>query len=394
MKALSEPLDPIAGCELVQASKMESIGTLASGIAHDFNNILAAIIGYAELAMSEVSELSLAKEDLEEVLKAGYRAKDLVKQILNFSRKSDGECSPVTLGTVIKESLKMLRSVIPANVHICQNIIDTGTVMVDPTHIHQVLMNICTNAVHAMGEAGGVLTIDLENEDITGNNASDQNLPAGRYSRLSISDTGQGMIPEVLDRIFDPYFTTKEPGCGTGLGLTVVQGIVKNFRGAVCCESEPGKGSSFHVYFPRVETVDGSVEIMEERPLPGGNERILFVDDEPALAKMAERILKSQGYSVVSRTSSRDALEDFRKEPYGFDLVITDMTMPVMTGDRLAQSLMEIRRDIPVILCTGFSEHITEEKAKKIGIREFILKPLKKRELAHAIRKILDGERP
>jgi PAS domain S-box-containing protein len=378
--------------QLVQAQKIESIGTLAGGIAHDFNNILSAIIGYAELVINDTSDPVRVKKEIKEVLKAGDRAKNLVRQILTFSRKTDATYSPIILNTIITDSIKMMRSVLPSTIEIRQSLTNIGLVMADPTQIHQVMMNLCTNAAHAMDKSGGILEVRLEKVTIGRDaNALKLNLPPGHYLRLLVSDTGHGMTPEVMARIFDPYFTTKEIGRGTGLGLAVVHGIVHGHGGAITCKSSPGMGTTFEIYLPEVLYEEEAGKHLEEKPLPRGTERILFVDDEPALVNLAERILSKLGYSVITKTNSIEALSLFKENPYSFDLVITDMTMPGMTGDRLAQYLMEIRKDIPVILCTGYSEYISEERAKKTGIREFFMKPFEIRVLAETIRKVLDG---
>jgi|GEM_PF-409425 len=376
--------------QLTQAQKMESIGTLAGGIAHDFNNILAAIIGYTELAIDDMTEPEKVKRELREVLKAGDRARDLVGQILTFSRKTDITYSPLALRTVIKESLKMLRSVIPTTVEIRQDIADSGLVLSDPTQIHQIVMNLCTNAAHAMDRTGGVLEVGLKKVHLDQDTARDLDVNPGSYLRLTIADTGHGMPLEVLDRIFEPYFTTKDLGRGTGLGLSVVHGIVKSHQGAIVCRSALGEGTTFEVYLPEIETEMKAAAPVRREPLPTGSERILFVDDEPTLTGLAEKMLSKLGYRVAVRSSSVEALDMFREGPDQFDLVITDMTMPVMTGDRLAQKILEIHPDIPIILCTGYSEHITEERAKVIGIREFLLKPIEMGELAKTVRKVLD----
>lgn len=377
--------------QLAQAQKMEAIGTLAGGIAHDFNNILSAIIGYTQLAMVDLQEKELAENELNEVLKAGERAKNLVSHILTFSRKTETMYSPLELPSIVKESIKMLRSVIPSTIEIKQDIIKSGLVMSDPTQIHQIIMNLCTNAGHAMDETGGVLDVCLRKENIHGDALTrDLDLTPGHYFRLTISDTGHGMTPEVKEKIFDPYFTTKEKGRGTGLGLAVVHGIVKNHLGAITCKSDPGKGTTFDIYLPELESGKEAFKSLDDELIPKGDERILFIDDEPVLTNMAKKMLGDLGYEVVIETSSLEALEIFKKSPYRFDLVITDMTMPGMTGDRLAQNLISIRRDIPVILCTGYSEHITGDRAKSIGIREFIMKPLELKSLAQVIRKALD----
>jgi PAS domain S-box-containing protein len=377
--------------QLTHAHKMESIGTLAGGIAHDFNNILSAIFGYTQLAMYDVSDPEKARKELKEVLKAGDRAKNLVNQILTFSRKADAKYSPISLTKTVMDSIKMMRSVLPTTIDIRHDLIDYGLVLADPTQIHQVMMNLCTNAAHAMDKTGGVMEVRLRRVELDEGTQSGLNLPLGAYLWLCVSDTGHGMTPEVMARIFDPYFTTKEVGRGTGLGLAVVHGIVQSHGGTITCTSSPGKGTTFDIYLPEILSEEAVMSHHEERPLPSGTERILFVDDEPILVKLADNMLSKLGYTVVTRSSSSGALELFQKDPDKYDLVITDMTMPGMTGDRLAQKLMEIHHDIPIILCSGYSEHISEEKAKNIGIRAFVMKPLEMKELAITIRKILDG---
>ncbi len=379
--------------QLAQAQKMESIGTLAGGIAHDFNNILAAIIGYSELALDDLASPEKARAEIGEVIKAGDRARDLVSQILTFSRKTETSYSPLALRTIVKESLKMLRSVIPTTIEIRQDLADTGLVMSDPTQVNQILMNLCTNAAHAMEEQGGVLEVKLNKRKIDREVAEAMGIPAGPYLRLTVSDTGHGMPPEVMDKIFEPYFTTKEIGRGTGLGLSVVHGIVRSHGGAVTCSSTPGQGTTFEVFLPEVESGGTGGERVRKEPYQKGTERILFVDDEPTLVSLAEKMLRKMGYQVYPKTDSREALAAFRDNPDVFDLVITDMTMPGIPGDMLARRLMEIRGDIPVILCTGYSERISEEKVRQMGVSAFVQKPFEMRDLARTIRTVLDGKR-
>jgi len=375
------------------AQKMESIGTLAGGIAHDFNNILTSVLGYAELASLDTPENSKAQYNLQQSIKAAHRAKDLVQQILAFSRQSKQERKPLDIEPIVKEGLKLVRASLPTTIEIRQNMEeDLGAIEADTTQIHQVLMNLCTNAAHAMSENGGVLEVSLTKFDMDAEaSAASPEVEPGPYLRLRVSDTGHGMTPEILQRVFDPYFTTKEPGKGTGLGLAVVHGIVKSYGGGVTVSSEPGRGTTFDIYFPKIEPVKGPLEAGRIEPLPvGGHERVLVVDDEKAIVEIGQEILQHLGYEVVVRTSSVEALELFRAQPERFDLVITDMTMPNMTGDKLAVELMRIRPDIPVILCTGFSERITKEKAESMGIREFLLKPLVMNDLARVIHRVID----
>ena len=381
--------------QLRQVQKMEAIGTLAGGIAHDFNNILAAIMGYTEMALYDVPEGTSGRRNLEQVLKAGYRGKDLVKQIITFSRRRDEERRPMQISPIVKEALKLLRASLPTTIDFRQNIkTQSGMVLADPTQIHQVLMNLISNAAYAMREKGGVLEVSLTDVDIYPDDAAPPHpdLKPGPFLKLTVSDTGHGIEHAIIERIFDPFFTTKRPGEGTGMGLAVVHGIVKSYGGAILVDSEPGKGSTFDVFFPRIE---GNVlpEVDSAAPMPRGNEHILFVDDEADLADMVQQMLERLGYSVVAKTSSLEALEVFKVHPDQFDLVITDQTMPHMAGVDLAKELMRIRPEIPIILCTGFSEVISAEEAKTLGIREFLMKPFATRGLAETIRRALDSKK-
>ncbi len=377
--------------QLQQAQKMESIGTLAGGIAHDFNNILSIILGNTELAIDDVPEWSPARLNLEEVQAASIRAKDVVRQLLSFARKTEYERKPIRVAPIIKEFLKLLRSSIPSIIDIRQNIPKAvDTILADPTQINQVMINLCANAAHAMEKEGGILEISLENVILDDSTAHLHDLFPGRFVKMSISDTAQGIPPDNINRIFDPFFTTKEVGKGVGLGLAVVHGIVMNHGGAITVDSEYEKGTKFSIFFPVVE-MKPALEIPIDEDLPTGKEMILFVDDEESIIKMGRQRLERLGYKVEAKTCPLEALELFRSMPDNFDLVITDMTMPKMTGDQLAKEILNIRSDIPIILCTGFSEKISEEKAKGIGVRQYIEKPLNKHDLAVAIRKVLDG---
>ncbi len=381
--------------ELRQAHKMEAIGTLAGGIAHDFNNILTAIIGYTDMVHSKVPEGSEEKRQLEQVLKAGSRATDLVRQILAFSRQSEHERKPVQVAPIVKEALKLLRSSLPSTIEIREYISvapEESVVLADSTQIHQVLMNLATNAAHAMRMQGGVLSVQLSEVEADGSLVSlYPELKPGPYVRVTVSDTGHGVNATVMERIFDPYFTTKDQGEGSGMGLAVVQGIVKSHCGAIMVYSEPGKGSTFHVYLPKIEErAQTEAEVPEE--LPGGHERILFVDDEKSLVSLGEDMLESLGYNVTAKTSSLEAMEIFHARPNAFDLVVTDMTMPALTGIELAKKFMAIRPDIPIILCTGFSELINEKQSKELGIREFVMKPYVIATFAKTIRRVLDED--
>jgi len=377
--------------QVAQAQKMEAIGTLAGGIAHDFNNILSIILGYTALAQEDAPPDSLFASDLEQVLKAGNRATDLVQQILAFSRQTEIERIPLQLQSLVKEGLKMLRSSIPTTIGIREDIdSQCGVVLADPTQVNQILMNLCTNANHAMEENGGILTITLTNAHIDrGNCQLALNIGPGDYVELIVSDSGSGIGPDVLDKIFDPYFTTKEVGKGTGLGLAIIHGIIVDYGGAITVESEPGQGTTFHVYFPVVAQEELS-RLTDAEKVSVGHERILFIDDEEFLVEMGREMLRRLGYRVTARRNSLDALATFQHDPDAFDVVITDQTMPGMTGADLARHMLQIRPDIPIILCTGYSNRIDEQMAKSLGIKEFALKPLTKDTLSSLLRKVLD----
>jgi len=377
--------------QLYESQKMEAIGTLAGGIAHDFNNILGAIIGYAEMAATQPDPRKLRRYT-DQILAAGLRAKDLVAQILTFSRHHDHNKKPMDLRIITKETLKLLRSTMPANIDIGFNIANTPfTIDGDPTQMHQIIMNICTNGAHAIGEKGGALRICLTQEEVSLSEAADLHLKPGSYVRLSISDTGCGIDPAVIDRIFDPFFTTKKTGEGTGLGLSVVYGIVKNHNGHIQVESHPGRGTTFNIYLPYLNVPPSTItEASGAESLPGGQEHILFVDDEKQLLDLAHRNLSALGYRVTVCSDSREALRIFKSNPDNFDLIITDMTMPQLSGSELSRQIVGIRPGQPIILCTGYSEFITPEKAAQIGIKDFILKPLSRKTLASAVRKALD----
>ena len=377
---------------LQQAQKMEAIGTLAGGIAHDFNNILSVIIGYTELILMNGNVEAEVKQNLKEIFNASKHARDMVKQILAFSRQSKQERKPIQVAHIVKEAIKMLRASLPTTILIQQQIEkDTGIIEADPTQIHQVLMNLCTNAAHAMNGEDGVLKISLSNVQLD-HKALEMapDLQPGSYLKLSVSDTGHGIAPDAYEKIFDPYFTTKKKEEGTGLGLAVVQGIVKSHNGAVTVESQVGKGATFDVYLPVImRKLTAEEEIAT--PLPMGHECILLVDDEQPLVEIGKQMLQRLGYTVDTRTSSIEALELFRANPDRFDLVITDIVMPNMTGETLAEKMMDIRADIPVILCTGYSEKITRKQASEMGIQCFLMKPLVMRDLATTVRQALSA---
>ena len=378
--------------QLKQARKMESIGVLSGGIAHDFNNILAAIMGHVEIAQFNTPPDHPLRQNLSQILQATYRAKDLVQQILTYTRQSDAQMQPVQFNQVVKEVSRLLRASLPSTITIHSDIeLGEGVILADPTQIHQILMNLCANASHSMGENGGELDIHLSNLTLRPEDVGTINgLPPGQYLKLTVRDTGHGIDPAFIDSIFDPYFTTKEEGKGTGMGLTMVNDIVKNHNGAITVSSEVEKGTTFDLYFPRIEAVMAP-EVKAPEHAPTGTERILFVDDEKELVDMVKRILEQLGYHTVARTDAIAALDTFRSVPNNFDLVITDMTMPNMTGDILSKEIKRIRPDIPIILCSGFSPLINKEKAKNLGIKDFLMKPLAINDLAKAIRDVLDS---
>jgi len=376
--------------QLRQSQKMEAVGTLAGGIAHDFNNILSAIMGNTQLAQLDVSTDNPLQERFEQILNASYRARDLVKQILVFSRQSEQELKPVQIKLVVKEVLNLIRASLPASIEIRKAIDSDSTILADPTQIHQIIMNFCTNAGHAMQEKGGILNVNLTDVELDSdfvNTHPDTN--CGLHVMLTVKDTGYGIPPDTLNRIFDPFFTTKKKGEGTGMGLSVVHGIVKSHHGIVTADSSPGKGSTFTVYFPVVEK-DAKPDNKTEKPLPTGTESILFIDDEPALAELGKMMLERLGYEVIAKTNSVEALEMVKTEPGKFHLVITDLTMPQMAGEELAENLWRIRADIPIIICTGFNSRINAEKSKEMGFKALMMKPITMEIIAETVRKVLD----
>ena len=375
---------------LLQSQKMESIGTLAGGIAHDFNNILAAIIGYTELSLHAVEKGSEIESDLQEVHTAALRAKELVKQILTFARLSDEAIRPIQPTVIIKEVLKFIRSSIPATIDIKQDLKSDSFIMGNATQIHQVMMNLCTNAAQSMEEIGGRLRVVLKDTHLTPDRPKHLlGLKPGEYITITVSDTGTGIPQDIIGSIFEPYFTTKGPGEGTGMGLAMVHGIVQAYGGRIFVDSTPEIGTTFSLYLP-ISKKDKGENTYKPEVLPRGTERILVVDDEAPVVKLNSMMLEDLGYSVTKTTASIEALELFRSNPTYFDLVISDMTMPNMTGDLLAMELMKIRPEIPIILCTGYSKKISGESAKDMGIKEFVYKPVVKADLAKTVRKILD----
>lgn len=378
--------------KLRQSHKMESIGTLAGGIAHDFNNILFAIMGYTDLAMLEQTEDSEIFPSLEGIYKACNRAKDLVQQILTFSRQGKQVFKPVEISPVIKEAVKLIRASLPSTIQIESNINSDSKIIADATQIYQVIYNLCINAAQAIQDEMGLIRVCLTDTKINKElSLTHPELRPGNYVKLSVVDSGHGITPKIKDKIFDPYFTTKQLSKGTGLGLAVVLGIITNHDGAISVFSEPGKGTTFDVYFPVIERKEKRVVSTEPfEPLPMGNENILLVDDEEQIIQMERQMLEKLGYKVTTRISSRHALETFVKLPNKFDLVITDMTMPGMTGYQLSKKIKKIRPDIPIILCSGYTQYISEEKIREIGVSAFVLKPMTMIDLSKITRKILD----
>ncbi|MFH1136342.1 MAG: PAS domain S-box protein [Pseudomonadota bacterium] len=377
---------------LRQSQKMEAIGTLAGGIAHDFNNILSAILGYTELSMLDAPPENQLSRNLNQVLKAGRRARDLVRQILDFSRRTDRKQTFMTLAPIVKESMKLLRSSLPATIEITVAL-ETAplTILGDPTQIHQILMNLCANAAHALRRQGGRLEVTLSRVQL--DQAEAEMIPGitrGAYAKLEVRDDGEGIPPLLIPRIFDPFFTTKGPGEGTGMGLAVVFGIIQNHGGGVRVVSEQGRGATFNVFLPLVEATPAQIAPNSAPTLPGGNESILFVDDERVLADLGKEILDHLGYRATHLDSSVEALEVFKKSPDKFDLLITDYTMPRMTGLDLAEKIMEIRPDLPIILCTGFSRQAAQDAALRMGVKKILMKPLVINEVAQVVREVLD----
>jgi two-component system cell cycle sensor histidine kinase/response regulator CckA len=376
---------------LQQIQKMEALGTLAGGIAHDFNNILVAVIGYAELSLGSLTMENPLQRNLQQILQAGMRARDLVHQILTFSRQEKREPKPLQIGHLIKEALEMLRSTLPSTIEITQNL-SSGVeyVMADPTQIHQIIINLCTNAAQAMEDDGGHLTINLVQVDLTARDVSAHpDVKAGRYVKLSVQDTGKGIAPDIIGKIFNPYFTTKDKGKGTGLGLAMVHGIIKSYGGFIDVKSRPGKGTVFHVCIPTI----GRLPVRDDPQgveLATGKEHILVVDDEPLVIEVLQEMLELQGYRITTADGSLKALDAFRKDPGDFDLVITDMTMPKLTGDRLSQEIKKIRTDIPIILCTGYSDKLADKSALDFGVQDFMVKPIKQADLVKTVRNVLD----
>jgi len=379
-----------------ESERLRSIGTLAGGIAHDFNNILGAIIGYTELAQMETDSDSRLYANLGKVLGASNRARDLIAQILTFSRQSESESKPIQVNLIVSEALKLLKASLPKAVEIIADVDCRSVIMGDSTQIHQVLMNLCTNAAHAMEQDGGTLTVSIK-ETVVEEACSDDpkvslpGLARGTYLIIRVEDTGKGMPSYVVERIFEPFFTTKEKGRGTGMGLAVVHGIVKTHGGEIRVKSEPKKGSVFEVFLPVIQRDPEPMAATYVESAKGGSEHILMVDDEIMLVDVTKNRLNALGYRVTIETDSTQALELFRLNPESYDLVITDMSMPVMAGDKMARAMIGVRPDIPIILCTGFNADITEDIAMNMGFKGYLMKPTAFNEMARAVREVLDA---
>lgn len=379
--------------QLQQTQRMETIGTLSSGIVHDFNNILHPIIGNLEILIDATAHDRKLHKALKNILTGANRASNLVKQILGFSYQAEPEITPLKIQPIIREILKLSRSTLPATIKITQCIDnDCGPVMADPTHISQITMNLITNAFHAMEPEGGILDVSLKEITVTREMSWEANLAPGPYACIGVADTGQGIDTAISEKIFEPYFTTKEKGTGTGLGLSVISGLVKTYAGKICVSSEPGKGSLFQVYLPLcpVPFVPSPSTRVLQTDLHGC-ESILFVDDDPFIVEFQQEVFEQYGYCVIPFARSLDALEEFQASPGRFDIVLCDMTMPDMTGLKLANKIKQIRPDIPVIICTGYSDQINEKNYQNMGLDGFLMKPVKKEESLELIRHLLDN---
>lgn len=378
---------------LIQSQKSEALGALAGGIAHDFNNILHAMMGFAEISLKRTAKDSPLWNNINQILMAGIRAKELVRQILTFLRHKEVEVQPIRVNWIAKEALKLLRASLPKHITITADISEDAYVLADPVQIHQVLMNLCTNASHAMGEAGGVLRVQIRQVSFEQQDwERPQTLHQGDYVMMAISDTGPGMSESQITKIFEPYYTTKSLGQGTGIGLSVVKNIINKLNGSVQVDSTLNQGSVFKVFLPAIKHIPEAPAIAE-RMLVGGNEHILLIDDEPSIAALGEQILRSMGYEVTTFEQSREARNWFAQHPHDIDLVISDVAMPVITGDALVRSIREIRPAIPVILCSGFSGRISHETVQALDINAFLRKPISREDLICAVRSVLDGER-
>ncbi|SDU36192.1 response regulator [Desulfobacula phenolica] len=376
--------------QLQQAQKMEAVGALAGGIAHDFNNILFPLIGFAELLKEDIPPSSNLNESVDEILHAASRAKDLIKQILSFSRQMDQVTTQTKIQTILKEATKLSKSIIPSTITITQDIDNNcKPVLADPTQVHQLIMNLVTNAFHAMQDSGGILSVILKERPFTASPLSGRNISPKRFVCLTIKDTGVGMDKSILNKIFDPYFTTKGLNKGTGLGLSVVHGIVKKLKGEIIVNSIPGKGTVFDIYLPVYQKESTDTLEFPKQALPKGEERILLVDDEAPVIKIETQMLERLGYHVISKKNSYEALSLFSSQPDNFDVIITDMTMPGLTGKQLSQKILDINPNIPIIMCTGFSDKIDQNSAEKMGIKALLKKPILLSDLAYTVKNIL-----
>lgn len=382
--------------QLHRAQKLESLGTLAGGIAHDFNNILTPILGFAELAAATAKDDCPIKEDIEHIIQGGLRAKNLVKQILDYSRPGRGELVELNMAEVAREALGLIRASLPTSIEIHHQLNDCGIIMAEPTKIHQVIMNLCTNAMHAMRGQSGELKVSTSTVAIAAEDAliSPAGLMAGEYVKLEISDTGHGMERHILEKIFDPYFTTRKQGEGTGLGLSVVHSIVQNHGGFINCYSEPGAGTVFRVYFPLIQSGEKASHVADTIRPANGSERVLVVDDEEMVGLLIARTLQTLGYMVTATSDPLAALETVEKNPAQFDLMITDVTMPHMNGIELVSRVRKIRADLPVIICSGFSDLLNEDKIKALGVSSYLMKPVIIKDLAAAVRDAIDVRPP
>jgi signal transduction histidine kinase/ActR/RegA family two-component response regulator len=380
--------------QLLQLQKMETIGTLAGGIAHDFNNILTPILGYTEMALEELSEESVLRYDIEQINSAATRGKDLVQQILTFSRQVDFDKKPLKLDDIVREVMKLIRASFPSNIEIRQELDgDCGTVLADATQMHQIIMNLATNAYHAMMGNGGELRVKLDKVKVgTRPINGTAKIEKGTYVRLTMSDTGHGMDKRTMERIFEPFFTKKEVGTGSGLGLSVVHGIVNNYNGTIVVQSEPGKGSTFMIYLPQhSESYEQHKHAVQK--VKKGDGSILFVDDEKEITFMGKRMLESLGYTVDIKTDSQEALLDFKKDPYKYDLIVTDQAMPKMMGTELISKVKQIRPDLKSIIITGYQDSIPRDAMEQFGIADIISKPIILSEFSELIRKVLTKQK-
>lgn len=380
--------------QLATAQKMEALGTLAGGIAHDFNNILAGILGYCHLAQKNIDSPDIATQKIDQVITGAKRAADLVKQILIFSRHMEAQKAAIPLKEIVEEAVRLIRSSLPATIAVKENLLSARAVYADPARIHQIVMNLCTNAYQAMSTTGGKLTVRLEDRRLSDTDAASLALKPGEYLKLTVTDTGPGIDAQYTERIFDPYFTTKDTGKGTGLGLSLVYAIVTEYKGHIQVESAPGKGCTFTVLLPVTDRPQERMDTLARTPLPaGGEERIMIIDDDPSILDSTRELLLDSGFQVTAFADPVQAFDAFLDAPLAFDLIVTDQTMPGMTGDVLAGKILELKPDMPIILCTGFNENITESGALGIGIRRFLQKPIVDESLAVIIRETLDRDR-